>query len=118
LMQISIADNLFDEHPPFQIDGNFGYTAGVAELLLQSHEGFLSLLPALPENWGSGSINGLVARGNIVVDLVWKNGRLEKVGLLAKNSTEVKLVYGEDNANIPLESNRKIWLDSDLKKVD
>ncbi|MCM4171549.1 glycoside hydrolase family 95 protein [Arenibacter sp. TNZ] len=118
LMQISIADNLFDEHPPFQIDGNFGYTAGVAELLLQSHEGFLRLLPALPENWGSGKMHGLVARGNIVVDLDWKNGRLEKVGLMAKNSIEIQLVYGEANTNISLESNQKIWLDSDLKKVD
>lgn len=59
-----------------------------------------------------------MARGNIVVDLDWKNGRLEKVGLMAKNSIEIQLVYGEANTNISLESNQKIWLDSDLKKVD
>lgn len=118
LMQISIADNLFDEHPPFQIDGNFGYTAGVAELLLQSHEGFLRLLPALPENWGTGSINGLVARGNILVDLEWKNGELEKVGLLAKNNANIQLGYGNVKTTVALEKNRKVWLDAKLGKVD
>jgi len=117
-MQISIADNLFDEHPPFQIDGNFGYTAAVAELLLQSHEGFLRLLPTLPENWGMGSINGLVARGNIIVDMVWKKGNLEKAGLLAKKNTEIKLVYGNANTIINLKKDEKIWLNSELKIVD
>ncbi|MCM4167474.1 hypothetical protein KCTC52924_01030 [Arenibacter antarcticus] len=117
-MQISVADNLFDEHPPFQIDGNFGYTAAVAELLLQSHEGFLRLLPALPQNWNTGSITGLVARGNIEVDLEWKNGNLEKVGLKSKNTTEIKLVYGNTNANIALEKDQKIWLNSALKIID
>lgn len=118
LMQISIADNLFDEHPPFQIDGNFGYTAGVAELLLQSHEGFLRLLPALPANWGSGAISGLVARGNITVDLEWKDGNLVKVGLLAHSDTDVALVYGDINAEVQLKKDQKTWLNAQLEKND
>ena len=118
LMQISIADNLFDEHPPFQIDGNFGYTAGVAELLLQSHEGFLRLLPALPANWGSGAISGLVARGNITVDLEWKDGNLVKVGLLAHNDMDVALVYGDIKAEVQLKKDQKTWLNAKLEKND
>ena len=88
--------NLFDAHPPFQIDGNFGATAGIAEMLLQSQAGEIDLLSALPAAWPEGEVKGLRARGGITVDVAWKAGRVTDYRLVSKSPEKVKLrVNGE-----------------------
>ena len=78
ILKTTILKNLWGTHPPFQIDGNFGFTAGVAEMLLQSHGGVIKILPAIPKDWRNGEFSGLVARGNFVVSAVWKDGRIKE----------------------------------------
>ena len=96
LLKNGTLDNLWDTHAPFQIDGNFGGTAGVTEMLLQSHMGFIQLLPALPDAWRNGSITGICAKGNFEVSISWKEGKLEKATFLSKSGAPCKVKYGDD----------------------
>ncbi len=94
LLANSTLPNLLDNHPPFQIDGNFGATSGITEMLVQSHEGCLRLLPALPPNWPCGSIRGVKARGGYTIDMAWENGILQEADIHAQIAGTLRLWDG------------------------
>lgn len=101
LFNDGINPNLFDSHPPFQIDGNFGYTSGVNEMLMQSNMSYINVLPALPDAWSSGSVKGIVARGNFETDITWANGKATNVKILSQNGGDCAVQYtGITQANV------------------
>jgi alpha-L-fucosidase 2 len=107
--------NLFCAHPPFQIDGNFGAAAGIAEMLLQSHDGAITLLPALPDAWQSGSVRGLCARGGFVLDLEWREGRLEQARLHSRRRSVCELRYGTYELSLATSAGQSYVLSPELE---
>jgi alpha-L-fucosidase 2 len=115
LLQKSTLPNLFDTHPPFQIDGNFGATSGITEMLLQSHSGEIQLLPALPAAWKKGYIHGLVARGGFDIDMDWEGGKLTTVKILSKLGNTCTVRYGEQVVQLKTEKGKTYTFNGLLK---
>jgi alpha-L-fucosidase 2 len=109
--------NLFGAHPPFQMDANFGYTAGIAEMLLQSHNGVIHLLPALPAAWDKGTVSGLKARGNLVVGITWESNKLQSAELKAGTSGLFDVFYNGISKQVKLFAGKKYVVDGNLNII-
>jgi alpha-L-fucosidase 2 len=110
-----VYSNLFDSHPPFQIDGNLGATAGYCEMLVQSHAGQIQLLPALPAAWSAGAVTGLCARGGFEVDIHWKEGKLTGAVIRSKSGQPCRVTYGAITWESDTVAGATYHLDHDLK---
>ena len=106
LLKNGTLNNLWDTHAPFQIDGNFGGTAGITEMLMQSHMGFIHILPALPDAWNEGSITGLCAKGGFEVDITWKDGKMQEMTILSKSGERCNLRYGDSTLSFNTKKGR------------
>ncbi|HWI60043.1 MAG TPA: glycoside hydrolase family 95 protein, partial [Bacillota bacterium] len=109
--------NLFDAHPPFQIDGNFGGTSAIAEMLLQSHAGEIELLPALPSAWPAGRVTGLRARGGFEIEIGWDSGKLTGVKIQSAGGRKAVVRYGSRTAEIELQPGGAVRLNSELQRA-
>ena len=107
--------NLFDAHPPFQIDGNFGGAAGIAEMIVQSHQGYIEVLPALPTAIPNGNIKGLKARGGFEVDLKWTNGKLDFLQIKSTVGGKCRVKYLNNETEIKTQTGESYKLNRDLK---
>ncbi|HMA62729.1 MAG TPA: glycoside hydrolase family 95 protein [bacterium] len=116
LLRKSTLSNLFDTHPPFQIDGNFGGTSGIAEMLLQSQSGWLDILPALPDRWKSGYVKGLRAQNGFVVDIKWDNSKLKELKIFSKKGRPLKIRYKDQFQKIRTEPGKIYSFNSKLKQ--
>ncbi len=117
LLTRSTVNNLFDMHPPFQIDGNFGATSGIAEMLLQSHTGTIDLLPALPTDWRNGKITGICARGAFVVDIEWKNNKLIAATIVSNKGNRCKVSCQGQAIEFATEAGKAYKLNGELQLV-
>src|SRR5690606_26442604 len=114
----STLPNLFDNHPPFQIDGNFGATAAIAEMLMQSHNGIIQLLPALPSAWSKGSIEGLRARGGFEVSIMWEKGKLTEGTIHSLAGNILTLTYAGKIFKQETTVNQVIKLNNKLEVIN
>lgn len=114
LLRKSTLPNLFDSHPPFQIDGNFGGTAGIAEMLLQSHNNVIRVLPAIPNEWENGFVKGLKARGNFTVDIYWSKGELTKLVIKSGSGDACNIRYKNKTIQLNTEAGKKYVFDNKL----